>query len=73
MDHVICFWTSSLETYGQMQDGLGIIFLHVVTFQRDMLDPATLGVQQVCPRRQGVDVRSRGGSDRCRRAAMVNA
>lgn len=60
------------ETYREVEDSLGIVLLHIVTFQRDVLYPAALGVQQVCSWRQGVHVGSSGGSDRWWHAAMFN-
>lgn len=56
-----------------MEDSLGIVLFHVVAFQRDVVYPAALGKQQVCPWRQGVDIRSRGGSDRRWHTTVVNA
>lgn len=59
-------------TYGEMEDSLGAILLHIVPIQGDVLDPAALGEQQVCSRRQGADVRARGGANGRRHATMVN-
>lgn len=36
------------QTYGEMEDSLGIVLFHDITFQRDVLYPAALGKQQVC-------------------------
>lgn len=59
-------------TYREMEDSLGIILSHGVTFQRDVVYPAALGEQQVCSWRQGVDIRSRGGSNRLWHPTVVN-
>lgn len=56
-----------------MEDSLGIVLFHIISFQRDMLYPATLGEQQVCSWRQGVDIGSRGGSNRLWRTIVVDA
>lgn len=55
-----------------MQDSFGVVLFHSVTVQGDVLDPAALGEQQVRSRRKGVDVGSRGGSDRWRETTVVN-
>lgn len=60
------------EPYGEMEDSLGIVLFHDITFQRDVLYPAALGKQQVCSLRQGVDIRSRGGSNRWWHTTVVN-
>lgn len=57
-------WKVFKETYREMDNSFGIFFFHVITLQRHMLYPATLGKQQVCSWRHGVDIRSRGGSNR---------
>lgn len=55
-----------------MEDGLGIVLLHIVTLQWDVLYPAALGEQQVCPFGHRVHVRASGGSDGWRPTAMLN-
>lgn len=55
-----------------MEDSLGILLFHVMTFQWDVLYPATLGKQQVCSWRKWVDIGSRGGSNRWWHTAMVD-
>lgn len=62
----------NIKPYGEMEDGLGAVLFHSETVQGDMLDPAALGEQQVCSRRQRVDVGSRGGTNGWRRSAVVN-
>lgn len=56
-----------------MKDSLGIIFLHIITIQWNMLYPAALGIQQVCSWRQGEDIGSGGGSNRWWHTTIVNA
>lgn len=56
-----------------MEDSLGIVLFHIISFQRDVLYPAALGKQQVCSWRQGVDIGSRGGSNRWWHTAVVDA
>lgn len=63
---------SSNGTYGEMEYSLGVVLFHVITVQWDMLYSAALGKHQVCSERQGVDVRSGGGSHRLWRTTMVN-
>lgn len=60
------------KTYGEMEHSLGAILLHSVPVQGDVLDPAALGEQQVCSRRQGVHVGARGGTNGRRHSTMVN-
>lgn len=55
-----------------MKDSLGALLFHGVTVQRDVLDPAALGEQQVRSRRQGVHVGARGGANGRRHSTMVN-
>ena len=55
-----------------MEDGLGIILLHGVPFQRDVLYPATLSEEQMCSWRQRMHIRSGGGSNRLRNTTVVN-
>lgn len=49
-----------------MEDDLGAFFLHLVTFQRNVFDPAALGEEQVRPWRQRVNIGPRGGSNNWR-------
>lgn len=55
-----------------MEDSLGVVFFHSVTVQGHVLDPAALGIEQVRPRGQRVDVGSRRGSDGRRHSAVFN-
>lgn len=55
-----------------MEESLGTVLLHIITFHRDMLYPAALGKQQVCSWRQGVDIGSRGGSNRWWHTTVVD-
>ena len=56
-----------------MEESLASVLFHFITFQRDVLDPAALGIQQVCPWRQGVDIGSRGGSNSWGHTTVVDA
>lgn len=63
----------SKATYREVEDGFGVGLFHVLPVHWDVLYPAALGVQQVRPWLQGVDIRPRGGPDRRGHATVVNA
>ena len=55
-----------------MEHALGLVGLHVIALQGDVLDPAVLGEHQVGPRGGGLDIGSGGGSHRGLGVAVVN-
>lgn len=55
-----------------MEDSLGVILFHFITFQGDVIYPAAQGKQQVCSWGHGVDIRSGGGSHRWLHPTMVD-
>lgn len=50
---------NQLCSHWDVQQRFGPLRLHVVSVQRNVLDPAALGKEQVCSRRNGLDVRPR--------------
>lgn len=63
----------SAATHGEVEDGLGVGLFHVLPVHGDVLYPAALGEQQVCPWLHRVDVWPRSGPDRRVHATVVNA